>query len=1737
MVQEYIRPYELSIWTLQDEFITVLKWSEIENKGQIQNGTVELIDDGTEKLELSVPLYYYDGDRKIKNPLWQDIENKTIIPHLHKIKLIFNKMTEDEAIYEFLITSIDETHENEEITYDIHCEGLAFHELGKIGYKVSLSSDDFLEDWNNWFKNGQVGAQPAQNLQYWNDKIFKYTNSNGEVKSRYNWEYEVQMDWSSFSFSGERDSSIVYEEEYVSSWNTTDTYETLPNQIESFREKWRPINIEESNIYNITQTIAETFGVFCRYKYEYDANYHITARKVIYYNNFIQDSYGHIDLTYPYSSSSITRTIDNSEIISKLYVRPVEDTTSDSNLISIMNVEANRSREDYLLDFDYMLDTHTINEDQYEQVRIYEDRMRIINNELMTLEQKIAYLSNQIITEEANVTLYTNAIQLDNERWSNAKALRDQLTGENQVIEITEGNPEMLILKQDPIHEGMQYVDISLEGVLSTSVALYKTIDYTKIPNSGERLKDRYLNPTFEFDDFGNLTKITNIYISDQTIKRLYMVCSYIPSLYYDNVVKTWEVRRYKDQQSLKDAQKRLDEYKLLLYGLSDASISETNIDDLLATSAVTDNPNSLTDHAVLDKGYGYANTYKGLLKQKQEYIIEFEKMMGPALREGYWQPEEYKDYGHQYLDSFTLDFEEENAIAGSTSLASFVWDRESFEEETTLAYSVGAEENTEYYLLVDLSECLDTVKEHLTDLSFIFYNQNVQTTDEKDLARRSFTIGSYCQFGYVWHNNTYKPVLILTGSSSLTTNQIEFFTTCDEEFKPFLGTIKSEYNSDIHAVNTTITTLVTDLVFINPEEVDTNIKGLHTLSYPRIRINSLLLQNEEDQLLISSNGKTLEMFKDFYVLLRTDTNDVDNSYYITIKPEHLITNGTNDTTISISYTLSNANVSIYLDAREVMKENSRPKVSYTIQLNTLDKKFVKTAYNKLNRIVHINDYELQFSDVNGYISSLSLNLDSPQEDTVEIKNYATKFEDLFTTIVAQTEAMKKNANVIDLASQAINSYTGLLAPQVLQESMLKVDLNYSFNNGQLTIDEQNGIWGTSDSGVVAFRGGGIFTATTKDDNGNWIWNTGILPNGINADLITSGQLDTNKIKIYAGDKVKFQLNGDGLFAYKSLFEEGQITNEIYIKNKTNASDATAANEDIDSSQYVTFNENGLFLIAKAGAYILNRERNNYIIVGENNPNDIKEVKRVEISWEGLKLRNWENTDVFWADADTGNLHLTGTVNADAGYIGTWKIENGSLRGTYMNFINNTAQDSGIFLTPAATTSAQTIQFNGATYYAYVIGNNLDKVYYYNKREDTHAVQSNDDIYSYGTTISSVIPKYTTMQTFYVNGTTGSDASASDDGTYGQTSYTTGTIYTYTKVYVAASSGGEALRYNNQPIEYDGNNYPTAAWYQQLKAAGYNVDTYVTSSYVPTTTLVKTDLAVNTILTLSVDQPKFSVYAATGKVEIDNGNLGNFTLTAGELRNGILRNTTLTNSIITNSSIQIGNNTYATNDYGYLFKDFTPNSGAGQFTLTRVNGGTVTFNIADTTYFRSAVSAASAITLDLRIVGTGENAYARATATTPGFGVVSGYSATKTYSLKSIFQNGEQNGINSVSVSNLTNGVTGKYLMESIASKVLCTITLSNSTGSKTEQKYMNCSNIWASGWNACLKKVKSNKTTVSALTNYSKYNYGKAIALYRYLGTSLSDGSPVYVSVGTHVWYYGGSVNSIDTYNLPSDK
>lgn len=1508
MAERKMRDYEVSIWSLQDDFIAVLKTAYVENKGQISEPKITLKTDGTQNIRFSIPMYLYQDGVRVANPAWYNTRNGNLIINMRKIKVIFNKYTEDERIFDFMITKVTERHEDDQLYCDVEAEGLAFNELGKTGYKISLSSQQFYdEDYeltkqqqptnNSEIVDGEA-QEPEQlhaTIDYWLKKMnLQPVPTDNKLINANTWYYVIKMDWSSYADGNDaekRAEDKIYEEPYVSSWQASDDNSTVlvPKAIETYKEKERLLDVEESNIYNLTQTLAETFGVFCRYEYLYDDNYHITGRRIIFYNNYMQEKLGYLSLTYPTSTNSISREIDSNDTITKLYVKPVTNVNSDSGWSTITNVGANKSMEDYILNFEYMHDTGAITAGQYAEIKKYEEAMHNYNTQMLPLEQKIEGLNARLPEVEGQKALAKTAKQLDQERLTAANGLLDQLDiedGNNDGrISINPATPVTVIgLEDSSKNDGSYYITLSDKGIYLDTLQIYRKFDVVS-----RQLDDPIQTGIPEYDEFGNLYRIRNLYynnmVGENESHLLYLTYDYTPKTYYDNVVKTWEARLEKDTA---------DEQRL-----------GTEVDRI---------KNELEE---------YNTQLQTLLDNKQKAVTDFETMMGPALREGYWQPDNYKDYGDNYIDTFTShraenETEKDQDIFEAAQLddknfsshhTKLLWDETLFDDEVKNCYEFGVNLEKKYYPCVRLNSTIikklnEPIQEgsdtkRIDQLSFLFYNNKVVSADQRTAKdKQAFALGSQAQLGFVKKitgtsegQNTVTvsatPVLILTGAETLddatslllqqvnnaTTGQSVKTTTTitfsklpsvvrsgwygdfsslvtDKDYGQLVqkpGTYNAETNTasygfqkttrvyesgnkiilpqpfdnntikitgffdtnidsdDTHTENknnplnkmpdlqgfyypatsgtsvvipvdpedpsvvpatstenitvTDVTTetgetyrqvtrqnavpelrfllyyydknnvliaienaeastdtiavsditeqvlsshtIVLDKDFIIPEgacsaklvfETDTTLRTApvftieHTIStlsdnfsadpalgrlvitkegevrkveeekyvegeniswisiqdspaiiYPRIEIDSLFLKTSDQELVIQYNGETLKNYEDYYITSR------ENKYYITFKPDFIIRHADKDGNILngqllIKYTLSNADTSIYLDALQVAKENSRPKISYQVRPSMVNEDFIYNDYDKLARIVNINDIDLNFENVQGYISDVDLDLDEPWNDSVTVQNYKSKFEDLFSTIVAQTEAMKKSEYTISLAGTLFMS-NGQLSGQVVQDSLKEVDLNYAFNNGKLTIDDRNGIVGLSDAGVVAMRGGGIFTATEKDPDGNWIWNTGIVPQGINADLITTGQLDTNRIKIYAGDRAQFQLNGKGLYAYKLFAQDTDLSAGMSAAVRSNLTF-----DGLDPTQYVVFNSEGLFLTADRGAVVLNENRSDFVTV-------MNKVNRVEISWDGLVLRNYDGDKTLYADPDTGNLFLSGTVYADAFHV------------------------------------------------------------------------------------------------------------------------------------------------------------------------------------------------------------------------------------------------------------------------------------------------------------------------------------------------------------------------------------------------------------------------------------------------------------------------------------------------------
>ena len=759
MIQRRTRDYEVSLWSLQDSFIAILKQYGLEYKGQIQEPQLTDKDDGTQSFTFTIPMYIIKNGQRIENPGWYSIKDGALLVNMRKIKVIFNKdakKLEDRKIYEFLITNVTERHQNDQLYCDVECEGLAFHELGKIGYKISLSADDFYNDDYDWSHNGvwydgygkPRTQEPLATLQYWNDKVFAYTN---------NWTYEIQMNWDSYSLqyieeegnlqdyatendtyiqSKKREPNKVYEEDFVDSWkNDEKTGKLVPMHVTEAREKARvSLNIEESNIYNITQTLAETFGVFCKYVYEHDINCHIIGRKVVYYNNFFNEGLGTLDITYPYQTSSVQRNIDSSDLVTKLFVKSVENTASAAGLTSIIDVGANKSQEDYILNFDYLHKIGGITDEQYASVDDYILQMHNINTAIEPLSARIISLQGQVTKLEAQKTTLTNAVAKDTEELEASTALLDALTDKTGILSVNERHPQSAVLLKDTSKtNNSYYIKLTQQGIYSETINVYKYYNYTTAA-----LTQPITTGKIEFDESGNVIKITNLFINDTDPKTVYITYDYRPALYYERLTNMWTARLGQDQASLKKVTDELDEINYILQGklpdYQDGTIAQWCLKYM----------NLERDIIVgKEKDINLIGQYRAILTKKQNIINTFNASMGLALREGYWQPEDYSDYGDKYNDSFWIGLNSLNTIEGTTGNSYFEWDSELFPEEQNLYYEYGIDQKKIPYPCIDLSKRPDIVKMILASpdmpISFVFKPQTAD--DENPLPRHKPTL------------------------------------------------------------------------------------------------------------------------------------------------------------------------------------------------------------------------------------------------------------------------------------------------------------------------------------------------------------------------------------------------------------------------------------------------------------------------------------------------------------------------------------------------------------------------------------------------------------------------------------------------------------------------------------------------------------------------------------------------------------------------------------------------------------------------------------------------------------------------------------------------------------------------------------------------------------------------------------------------------------------------------------
>ena len=262
-----------------------------------------------------------------------------------------------------------------------------------------------------------------------------------------------------------------------------------------------------------------------------------------------------------------------------------------------------------------------------------------------------------------------------------------------------------------------------------------------------------------------------------------------------------------------------------------------------------------------------------------------------------------------------------------------------------------------------------------------------------------------------------------------------------------------------------------------------------------------------------------------------------------------------------------------YQAANMVLYTSSFPQISYSINVLELSQIEGFEAYKfKIADKTYIEDTEFFGYDSKGrpykeeiVVSQVTRHLDDNSQNTITVQNYKTQFQDLFQRIAAASQSLQYHEGSYQRAASAINN-DGTINSALLQNSLEANALVIQNANNQSVTWDETGITISNfinANEIVRLTSNGIVLSTDGGKN----WTTGITGNGINADVITAGRIDTDRIRIFNGAMQQtFEWNSSGINAY--------MQGGSFIDNGTTI--GLEANQ-VNYGKFVRFDQYGLY--------------------------------------------------------------------------------------------------------------------------------------------------------------------------------------------------------------------------------------------------------------------------------------------------------------------------------------------------------------------------------------------------------------------------------------------------------------------------------------------------------------------------------------------------------------------------------
>lgn len=366
-----------------------------------------------------------------------------------------------------------------------------------------------------------------------------------------------------------------------------------------------------------------------------------------------------------------------------------------------------------------------------------------------------------------------------------------------------------------------------------------------------------------------------------------------------------------------------------------------------------------------------------------------------------------------------------------------------------------------------------------------------------------------------------------------------------------------------------------------------------------------------------------------------------------------------------------------YLDALNVAYTSSRPQLSYTInvmRLSSLEEYSSKVF--RLGDICYMQDREFfgYLKDkITPYkekilVSKVSSFFDQPEKDILTIQNYKTRFDDLFQRIAATTQSLSYSQGSFTNAAETFNT-NGTLKFDALQNTF---DENYnlvlnssnqdvSWDNTGITV--KNKANSADQTKIIA---GGIFVT---NDGGN-TWKNAIRGDGISADVVTTGRLNTGEVYIYNGDTPYFRWDKDGISAY--AIEGGQAIFNKFVRHDKFGFYGYDGNKDFVPSTEQQIWDNARFGMTWKGFFLKGGSNNGPSMTISNDAGAISfKIGKYDQTNGGLNIEvnNTETIFQLKGSKDGGSLTITSDKNGTSFILSRTDSGKGSIEISSANDI------------------------------------------------------------------------------------------------------------------------------------------------------------------------------------------------------------------------------------------------------------------------------------------------------------------------------------------------------------------------------------------------------------------------------------------------------------------------------------